>query len=175
MSKKVMNVLLNEMPEQNRFVRGLRAYVGFKQIGIEYKRDSRASGEVKYTFRKLLTLAADGLFDFSVVPLRLASFTGMIISSLSFALGLFSILHRIPDFKIFGYSPVDVPGLASLAVGLFFIGGIVLLILAIIREYLGRIYFEVKRRPGFIVEEIYTSKTHLARTPNLANDLSKGQ
>jgi len=147
-------VLNNDITEQSRFVRGLRAYSGFKQIGIEYERAERAAGEVKYTFKKLMKLAIDGLLDFSTFPLRIATYLGLFISLPSFFIGIFFIIHRIFNFKILGYSPSDTPGLASLAVGVFFIGGVILLILGIIGEYIGRIYFEVKRRPFYIVEEI---------------------
>ena len=154
MDRKVVNVLNNEMAEQSRFVRGLRAYAGFKQIGVEYERAERYAGTVKYTFGKLLKLALDGLFDFSTLPLKFATFLGIFISLPSFLIGVFFIIHRIFDFKVLGYSPSDTPGLASLAVGMFFLGGVMLLILGIMGEYLARIYFEVKRRPFYIIEEI---------------------
>ncbi len=153
MDKKVVRALNKLMPEQNRFVRGLRAYAGFKQIGVEYDRAERAAGEVKYTFGKLVKLAMDGLLDFSTFPLRMASYLGFIISAFSFMLGIFFIFHRLLDFKIMGFSPRDVPGTASLAVAIFFLGGITLIILGIIGEYLGRIYVEVKRRPFYIIDE----------------------
>ncbi len=153
MDRKVVNVLNYEITERRRFVRGLRAYAGFKQIGVAYERSERFAGEVKYTFRKLVNLALDGIFDFSVAPLRVATYLGFIISIPSFLMGLFFIVHRIFNFKILGYSPEDTPGLATVAVGIFFLSGIILIILGIIGEYLGRIYFEVKRRPFFIIDE----------------------
>lgn len=155
MDKKVVKVLNTEMLEHSRFVRGLRAYAGFKQVGVEYERAERAAGEVKYTFRKLLKLAIDGLLDFSTFPLRIATYIGFIISFTSFLAGLFFVVHRIFNFKVLGYSPSDTPGLASLAAGVFFIGGLTLIILGIMGEYLGRIYFEVKKRPFYIVDEVY--------------------
>lgn len=158
MDRKVVNVLTQEMTEQHRFVRGLRAYAGFRQIGIEYERANRQAGEVKYTFAKLLKLALDGIFDFSTIPLKIATVFGIIISIPSFLLGVFFIAHRIFDFKVLGYSPSDTPGLASLAVGMFFLGGVMLIMLGIIGEYLGRIYYEVKRRPFFIVEDIFQNE-----------------
>jgi glycosyltransferase involved in cell wall biosynthesis len=158
MDKKVVKVLNDEMIEQNRFVRGLRAYAGFRQIGVEYDRAERAAGEVKYTFRKLVKLAFDGLFDFSTFPLRMASYLGLIVSFFSFLIGIFFIIHRIFNFKVLGYSPKDVPGTASLAVGIFFLGGITLIILGIIGEYVGRIYFEVKKRPFYIIEDIFDNQ-----------------
>jgi len=158
MDKKVVRVLNTEMIEHNRFVRGLRAYAGFKQIGVKYERAERAAGEVKYTFRKLLGLAIDGLLDFSTFPLRVASFIGFTIAIPSFIIGLFFIIHRLFGFKFLGYSPSDTPGLASLAVGVFFLGGIIMIILGVIGEYIGRIYFEVKKRPFYIIDEIYNEQ-----------------
>jgi len=155
MDKKVVRVLNNEMLEHSRFIRGLRAYAGFKQIGIEYERAERAAGEVKYTFRKLVKLAIDGLLDFSTFPLRIATYMGFAIAVPSFIVGLFFIIHRIFNFKFLGYSPSDTPGLASLAVGVFFLGGVIMVMLGVIGEYIGRIYFEVKNRPLYIVDEIY--------------------
>lgn len=154
MDRKVIDVL-NDMSEQNRFVRGLRTYAGFKQKGIEYDRPDRAGGTPKYNINKLIKLALDGILDFSTIPLRIATFLGAFISIISFIIGLFFIIHRVLDFKIFGYSPTDTPGLASLAVGVYFLGGIIMLMLGIMGEYVGRIYLEVKRRPSFIIEKIY--------------------
>ena len=159
MDRKVVNVIVHQMPEQIRFIRGLRAYSGFKQIGVEFERAERLNGEPKYTQRKLARLAADGLFGFSTFPLRLASYIGLIVSIGSFMVGVFFIVHRIVDFKLFGYSPADVPGLASLAVGLFFLFGITLMILGIIGEYIGRIYMEVKKRPQYVIGEIVTQSS----------------
>jgi glycosyltransferase involved in cell wall biosynthesis len=155
MDKRVVKVLNTEMLEHSRFVRGLRAYAGFKQIGVEYERAERAAGEVKYTFRKLVHLAIDGLLDFSTFPLRMATYLGFMIAVPSFIIGIFFIFQRIFKIHIFGYSPADTPGLASLAVGVFFLGGIIMVILGVIGEYIGRIYFEVKRRPFYIIDEIY--------------------
>ena len=153
MDKKVVRVLNSEMIEQSRFVRGLRAYAGFKQIGVSYERQERAAGEVKYTMRKLIRLAIDGLLDFSTFPLRIATYVGFMIAFPSFIIGVFFVIHRIFNFKIFGYTPADTPGMASLAVGVFFLGGVIMVMLGVIGEYIGRIYFEVKRRPFYIIDE----------------------
>lgn len=154
MDRKVVNALNHEMPEHIRFVRGLRAYAGFRQVGVEYERHERAAGEVKYTFKKLIQLALDGLFGFSTFPLRLATYVGFLVAIPSFLLGIFFIVHRLFNFKILGYSPEDTPGLATLAVGIFFLSGILLIILGIIGEYIGRIYIEVKKRPFYIISRI---------------------
>lgn len=158
MDRKVVNVLVHEMPEQLRFVRGMRAFAGFKQIGVTYERAERAAGEVKYTFKKLVQLALDGLFGFSSFPLRLATYMGFIISIPSFFLGIFFVLHRLIGFKVFGHAPEETPGTASLAVGMYFLGGVILIILGILGEYIGRIYIEVKKRPFFVIDEVIEKK-----------------
>lgn len=158
MDKKVVKVLNTELLEHSRFVRGLRAYAGFKQIGVKYARAERAAGDVKYTFRKLMKLAIDGLLDFSIFPLRIAVFLGFSISIPSFFIGLFFIIHRIFKFKVFGHTPSDTPGIASLAIGVFFIGGVIMIMLGIIGEYIGRMYFEVKKRPFYIIDKIYNDE-----------------
>lgn len=163
MDRKVVKVLNQDMQEHSRFVRGLRAYAGFKQIGVEYERAERAAGEVKYTFKKLLKLALDGLFDFSTVPLRVATYMGFIISIPSFLVGIFFIIHRIFNFKMFGYSPSDTPGLATLAVGMFFMGGVMMIMLGVIGEYISRIYFEVKKRPFYIIEDILDNDEFISK------------
>ncbi len=158
MDRKVVNVLVEEMPEQIRFVRGMRAYAGFKQVGVTYERAERAAGEVKYTFKKLIQLALDGLFGFSSFPLRLATYMGFLISIPSFILGTFFILHRLIGFKVFGHAPEETPGTASLAVGMYFLSGVILIILGILGEYIGRIYIEVKKRPFFVIDEVIENK-----------------
>lgn len=158
MDRKVVNAVVNEMPEQIRFVRGLRAYAGFKQIGVTYERAERAAGEVKYTFKKLIELALDGLFGFSSFPLRMATYLGFAIAIPSFLIGIFFIIHRLIGFKVFGHSPEETPGTATLAVGMYFLGGVILIILGILGEYIGRIYIEVKRRPFFVIDEIIEKK-----------------
>lgn len=158
MDRKVVDAIVDLMPEQIRFVRGLRAYVGFKQVGVTYERAERAAGEVKYTFKKLVQLALDGLFGFSNFPLRMATYLGFFISIPSFLVGIFFIVHRIFGFKFLGHSPVETPGTASLAVGMYFLGGVILIILGILGEYIGRIYIEVKRRPFFVIDEVISKK-----------------
>lgn len=158
MDRKVVNVLVHDMPEQIRFIRGMRAYAGFKQIGVTYERAERAAGEVKYTFKKLVQLALDGLFGFSSFPLRLSTYLGISIAIPSLIIGVFFLVHRMFGFKVFGHTPEETPGLASLAVGMFFLGGVMLTMLGIIGEYISRIYIEVKKRPFFVIDEIIEKK-----------------
>jgi len=155
MDKKVVEALNRSLPEQIRFVRGLRAFLGFRQIGVEYERQPRHAGVPSYTFSGLMKLAIDGLFGFSMLPLRLASYLGFLIAFPSFLIGLFFIIHRVFGFRFLGHYATETPGLTTLVVGLFFMSGLILIILGIIGEYLGRIYIEVKRRPMYIVESVY--------------------
>jgi polyisoprenyl-phosphate glycosyltransferase len=151
---------LNAMPERNRFVRGLRSWIGYRQIGIPYERQMRLAGEVKYTFQKLLRLAFDGIINFSYRPLQISGTFGLLVCFLSFIGIIFVVLHRILGFKIFGYSPQDVPGFTSLVLAVLFIGGVQLLTMGLFGEYLGRIFDEVKQRPLYIVKEQEGFKVH---------------
>ena len=152
MDKKVIDDI-NRLPEYNRFVRGLRAWVGYRQIGLEYERQARAEGEPKYNIRKLLGLAINGLVSFSSLPLRLASLLGLIIAGSSFIGFLFFLVYRIFNLEFFGYNIRETPGIATIFLTILFIGGIQLITIGIIGEYLGKIYDEVKRRPPFIARQ----------------------
>lgn len=152
MDRKVVNII-NAMPERNRFVRGLRAWVGFRQIGIEYKRDARAAGEVKYNYSDLLKLALDGIFSFSTAPLKLATYLGFACSFFSILGAIFTLFQRIFTewFSQFGLGIL--PGFATTFISVMFLGGVQLICLGIIGEYLGRIYDEVKQRPICTISE----------------------
>jgi glycosyltransferase involved in cell wall biosynthesis len=139
---------LNAMPERTRFMKGLFAWVGFKQIGIEYDREPRRSGQTKWKYWKLWNFALDGIALFSTIPLRFWSYLGLSISMLSFFYGFFLIILVIVHGK-------DVPGYASTMVAILFLGGLQLTSLGILGEYIGRIYAEVKQRPLFIVNKTY--------------------
>lgn len=162
MDRKVVDALNFALPEQVRFIRGLRAYVGFRQIGIDYERHERFAGTPSYTFRSLMKLAVDGLFSFSMVPLRIASYIGFLIAIPSFLTGIYFIIIRTFGLYVLGHTPEETPGLATLAVGLFFLSGLILIILGIMGEYLGRIYIEVKRRPLFVVDYVYSAARPVA-------------
>ncbi len=146
MDRKVVDIL-NHLPERNRFVRGIRTWVGFRQIGVEYERQERAAGEPKYTFRKLLKLAYDGVISFSHLPLRLMSAAGFILFLLAFV-GIIVVLY----IRIF-MPEVSVPGFATTATVILFLGGIQLLAIGILGEYIARIFDEVKARPNYVVAE----------------------
>ena len=147
MDRRVVDTL-KSMHERNRFVRGLRSWAGFRQIGLEYDRDKRQAGEVKYTMTRLMKLALDGIVSFSYFPLRIAGYTGFAISLISF-LGILVYLYK----KLFiGGEPQGFPTLVILVL---FMGGIQLVSLGIIGEYIGRIYDEVKQRPIYVIRKIY--------------------
>ena len=145
--------VMRTMPERNVFVRGLRAWSGFRQIGIEYNRAARAAGETKYPFRKLVRLAMDGVFAFSAVPLRLAAYLGFAIVALSVMAAIIVLVWKIFNFQLLGHYPSEVPGWSSVVCLILFMGGIQLLMLGVIGEFIGRIYNEVKQRPRWIIRE----------------------
>ena len=153
MTRKALN-MLNDLPEHNRFIRGLRSYIGLKQIGIKYERDARSAGEPKYTFKKLLRLASDGIFNFSDRPLKLTSTFGVAVSIISALMMLALIVQRILSINILGYSPNDVPGYTSIIISIFFVSGVQLFALGIIGEYISRIFLETKKRPSYLIREI---------------------
>ena len=137
---------MNEMPEKNRYLRGMRSYVGFNQVAVPYNRKIRSAGKPKYGLFKLPGLASDGIFGFSLVPLRLASLLGFIISTLAIMYGLHVIIWRITGND-------DLPGWATLATALSFLGGLQLLFMGIIGEYIGRIFAQVTSRPEYIIKD----------------------
>jgi dolichol-phosphate mannosyltransferase len=152
MSRRVVNTL-NAMPERNRFVRGLRAWVGFRQIGLPYDRAARNAGTPKYGLFKLLKLAMDGLFAFSAAPLRLATYLGLWVSAFAFLGAVFTLVQKVfaTQFSKIGLSPQ--PGFPTIVIAILFIGGVQLICLGILGEYIGRIYDEVKSRPGWIIRD----------------------
>jgi dolichol-phosphate mannosyltransferase len=139
---------LKSMPERNRFLRGLRSWIGFRQVPFYYERDARFAGDVKYTFRKLLGLALNGIISFSSLPLRLATYFGF----LTFFLGILYIVYAVAAYLIYHASP---QGWTSLTVLFLLVGGVQLILLGAIGEYIGRMYDEVKQRPNYIIQEFY--------------------
>jgi dolichol-phosphate mannosyltransferase len=140
--------LLNQMPERNRYIRGLRSWVGFQQTAIHFERDPRFAGEVKYTFRKSLSLAINSLVSFSRVPLRIASYVGLISAAFSIVMACLVLYWRLVEPN----SPVT--GFATIAIAVFFIGSVQLICIGILGEYIGRIYEEVKGRPLYTLAEV---------------------
>lgn len=151
MDRAVVKVI-QSMPEQCRFVRGMRSWAGFKQTGIEYERDARFAGEPTYTFRSLARLALDGMVSFSHAPLRLASWFGFVLSFLSLLFILFMIVDYFHPISIFGIYVNDIPGRASFISAILFVGGTQLMFLGVLGEYLGRVFDETKRRPHWVLD-----------------------
>ena len=142
--RRVAGIVAN-MREPDRYLRGLFAWVGFKQTSVSYEREARAAGESKYSFMRMLRFAADGLLSFSTVPLRVTLASGFVIAALAFAAGIAAIL-----LKIFG--AFTTPGWASLIVVLSFFSGVQLIVLGTIGLYVGRIYAQGKDRPLYLVD-----------------------
>jgi glycosyltransferase involved in cell wall biosynthesis len=147
MDRRVVEVI-NRLPERTRFMKGLFAWVGFKQIAVYYDREPRFAGKTKWNYWKLWNYALDGITLFSTSALKFWSYLGIFISFLAFLYGGFLLSRTL----IYGK---DVPGYASIMVSILFLGGLQLVSLGIIGEYLGRVYSEVKKRPLYIVSEIY--------------------
>lgn len=147
MDRKVVDVL-NSMPERNRYIRGLRAWVGLQQTSVCFERDPRFAGEVKYTFRKSLSLAANGLVSFSKVPLRLSTYLGLLAAAAAVLMAVLVLYWRIHS----PHSPLT--GLATIMIAMFFLGAVQLVSIGILGEYVGRIYEEVKGRPLYVLSEV---------------------
>ena len=137
---------LNALPERNRFVRGLVSWVGFKQVSVVYERDARYAGSSKYPITKLMRLAADGILAFSALPLRAAAWLGLVMSATAFlAIPVVVVLRLVGLY--------EVSGIASVHILVLLVGGIQLLFLGVLGEYLARDYDETKRRPVYILGE----------------------
>jgi glycosyltransferase involved in cell wall biosynthesis len=144
MSREALDAL-NHLPERHRFFPGLRTWVGFTTADVMYDRHERAAGQPGQTFTKLVRYAMDGVFSFSRLPLRLLTYVGLVISALGFAIGLFFIVRRLLGIEI------AQTGFTTLVTLVLFLGGVQLVGIGILGEYLGRIYDEAKQRPLYIV------------------------
>ena len=139
---------VRELPERTRFMKGLFAWVGFSSTAVTYDRPGRAAGQSAWSYWKLWNFALDGLTSFSTVPLRIWTYVGLIVSVLAFFYASFLILRTL-------VAGADLPGYASLMVVILFLGGIQLISLGVIGEYLGRVFIEVKQRPIYLVDRVY--------------------
>ena len=162
MDRSAVN-LLNGLPERQRFVRGLRTWIGLRQVGIEYERDARAAGEPQYTFRKLMKLAMDGLVSFSSVPLKLVTRLGILSLVMAFVIGVWVMGVTIYEWDkgIQGRTP---RGWASLACIVLIMSAVQMISLGVIGEYLQRIFLEVKGRPTFLIGSIVEGKNSTSAT-----------
>ena len=140
--------VLRQLPERNRFMKGLFAWVGFNAVGVPYERPARSAGHSKFNLWHLWNFAVDGLVSFSTTPLRAWFYVGVAIAGIAFVYALFIVTRVL----LFG---IDTPGYASLLIVVLLMGGIQLLSLGIIGEYLGRLFLEVKGRPIYVVEGVY--------------------
>lgn len=146
MDRRVVDLLV-QMPERNRFVRGIRSWIGLHQIGLAYERHARYAGKPKYTFTRLVYLALDGLVSFSFVPLRMITLLGFGVSALSILLAMGYAIQKLTV----GLNP---PGFATTVVAIFFLAGVQLITIGVIGEYVGRIFEEVKHRPLYVVRRV---------------------
>ena len=146
MDRRVVQII-STAQDSRPFIRGLRAWIGFRQESLPYERSARAAGEVKYTFSKLIKLALDGIFSSSIRPLRLATYLGLLVSLCAFFGVLFTLAQRVfeEQFAHIGLRPV--PGYATTVIAILFLGGVQLLCVGILGEYIGRIYENIKGRP----------------------------
>lgn len=145
LDRKVLDVI-NSMPERTRFMKGIFAWVGFRQTGVPYDQEERHHGETKFSVVALLRFAFDGLVAFSDTPLRIGALIGAVISAIAF----FYIVVRVVRTILFG---IDVPGYESIITIMLFLGGVQLITLGVIGHYLGRVFNEVKGRPLFIIRD----------------------
>ncbi|MBD1834682.1 glycosyltransferase family 2 protein [Cyanobacteria bacterium FACHB-472] len=147
MDRQVVDVL-NSMPERDRYIRGMRSWIGFQQTAVYFERHPRFAGEVKYTFSKSLSLAINGLVSFSKVPLRISTYVGLLAAVAAIFMGLLVIYWRI----FVPQSPLT--GFTIILVAIFFLGAVQLVSIGILGEYIGRIYEEVKGRPLYTLSEV---------------------
>jgi polyisoprenyl-phosphate glycosyltransferase len=152
MSRRVVEAL-RRSPERHRFLRGMVSWVGFNQTAVSYDRDVRHAGTTKYPLARMIRFAMDGITSFSDIPLRFASYFGFTVSAIAFVYALIVIA-----FKLFSLNPpAYTPGWASTIVAVLFLGGVQLMSLGILGEYLGRVYDEVKGRPLYLISDIERS------------------
>lgn len=154
--RRVVVDQINAMPERHRFVRGMRCYAGFRQVGLPYSRGARAAGAPKYTFRKLVQLAADGIFTFSAKPLRLATLLGFLSALGALGYSAYILLWRL-------LTDDQLPGFASIILIVLYLGSVQLFCIGILGEYIGRIHDEVKQRPSYIIRSVKQSGGSLQR------------
>ena len=147
MSRRVVDALC-ALPEKRRFMKGLYAWVGFKTEFVEYEVAPRFSGKSKYSLPKLISLALNGILDFSTFPLKLWTYIGFFISILAFGCATWIVLSTL-------FLGNSVPGYASLITAIVFFGGVQLLSIGILGEYMGRIYGEIKGRPSYVIRQVY--------------------
>lgn len=160
MDRRVAEVL-RSMRERHRFIRGMVSWVGGKQVAVPYDRKARFAGETKYPLRKMVAFAVDAITSFSIVPLRLVTFLALTVIGLTILAGLGVVVIKLVNPNYF------IPGYPSIIITIVFFGGVQLLALGIIGEYLGRMYEATKSRPIYIIEQVYQQQdgSLAGRTP----------
>lgn len=151
LDREIVDFLKN-LPEQSRFLRGLVAWGGFPASYVEFDREKRYAGHTHYTFAKMMNLALDGVISFSTKPLRLASYIGFISATVGFLGVIYAVIGRFFPPAFFPHNWVT--GWTALFVGIMFIGGVQLITIGIIGEYIGKIYKEVQKRPQYLIKEV---------------------
>ena len=150
MSRQILDAL-NSLPERNRFVRGLRVWLGYRHVGLVYERQARAYGAPKYTLAKLVNLGLDGIINFSYRPLRLLTLMGAGIGAMSCLLAVVVVVMYLANLTVLGYNPHQATGWTSLIISILFLSGTQLFGLGVVGEYIGRIFDETKGRPMYLV------------------------
>jgi dolichol-phosphate mannosyltransferase len=165
MSRRVVETL-KAMPERDRFVRGMVSWVGFKQTPLPYKRSERFAGESKYPLRKMVRFATDGILSFSIKPLQMSIAFGVFCASISLLAIVYALFMRI-------FTDIWVKGSTALMIAVLFIGGVQLISVGILGEYIGRIYNEIKKRPLYVVQEYFNfdeTGPAMSRSPIIINN-----
>ena len=162
LDRKAVDALLR-MKERDRLLRGLSSWIGFRRYGLDYERLPRHAGSTKYPLHKMVRLALDGILSFSVVPLRIVSALGIATAGISILGILYALILRL-------FTRIWVPGWTLLFIGMLFIGGLQMLSLGVVGEYIGRIYTEAKQRPLYLVREVLSSEA----SPPLARKAAAG-
>ena len=171
MDRQIVDIL-NSMPERTRYIRGLRSWVGFEQTAIRFERNPRFAGEVKYTFSKSLALAINGLVSFSIVPLRLSTYLGLVAAAAAIFMALLVLYWRL----FVPHSPLT--GFTIILMAIFFLGSVQLVSVGILGEYIGRIYEEVKARPLYTLAEVggfYHKSSNSTRNSDQLDNLEDAQ
>lgn len=153
LSRRVVDIM-NAMPEESRYLRGMRSWIGFKQIGFKYSRPDRQAGNTQYSLRQLFKLAMNGIFNFSEFPIKFITFLGVSTMSISV---IYFIMTLVKKFTI-GYVP---DGFTAIIFLIILFGGVQLISIGIIGEYLIRVFFQVKKRPLFIIKELIIDKKEI--------------
>jgi len=161
MSRPVVDILCS-MPERDRFVRGMVSWVGFRQTALPYRREARFAGQSKYPLKKMLSFATDGILSFSIKPLRLSVSLGMVCAGVAFMGIIYALVLRL-------FTSIWVEGWTALMIAVLFIGGVQLISVGILGEYIGRIYNEVKRRPLYVVDKTTGQISQLKDTKHRKN------